>query len=112
MILGNKPNLSNTLVSLLCAKESRIPEGPCDHRALKYVLEHATKLHQLIILESIPDADLAFIDVKIKAPLELLHLKDVSDASIDGICQLASSLKTLCLKHCEQITNDGMQMKC
>ena len=112
MILGNKPNLSDTLVSLFCVKDSKISEEPCDHRVLKYVLEHATKLRELIISENITDADLAFIDVRIKAPLELLQLKDISDASIDGICQLASSLKTLCLKHCEQITNDGMQMKC
>ena len=112
MILGNKPDLSNTLVSLFCVMDSIISEEPCDQRVLKYVLEHATKLRELIISENITDADLAFIDVRIKAPLELLQLKDISDASIDGICQLASSLKTLCLKHCEQITNDGMQMKC
>ena len=111
MIPGNKPDLSNTLVSLFCDKDSKLSEEPCDHRVLKYVLEQATKLRKLIILENITDADLAFIDVRIKAPLEMLHLKDVSDASIDGICQLASSLKTLCFKDCEQITNQGMQ-KC
>ena len=111
MIPGNRPDLSNTLVSLFCVKDSKIPEEPCDYRVLKYVLEQATKLRQLIILENITDADYAFIDVRIKAPLEWLQLKDISDESIDGICQLASSLKTLCFEDCEQITNDGMQ-KC
>ena len=112
MILGNKRDLSNKLVSLFCVKDSKTPEEPCDHRVLKYVLEQATKLRELIILENITDADLAFIDVKIKAPLEWLQIKDITDASIDGICQLASSLKTLCFEDCEQITNDGKQMNC
>ena len=111
MILENKPDLSNTLVNLFCVNDSKKPEEPCDYKVLKYVLEHATKLRELIILENITDADLAFIDVRIKAPLEWLQLKDVSDASIYGICQLASSLKTLCLKHCEQITNDGIYIQ-
>ena len=108
MIPGNTPDLSNILFSLFCIKDSQISEETCDHRVLKFVLEQATKLRKIIIYNKIPNVDLAFIDVRIKAPLEWLQLKDISDASIDGICQLARSLKNLCLRHSEQITNDGM----
>ena len=98
------PQIFHSLVSFIC---NDISQGSCDYYTLRMLLSHATHLEVLSILGEINNADAAFANVHIKAPLKELTIKtdSLTDASVEAICQLAESLTILQIGY--QITNDG-----
>ena len=102
------PDIFDSLVHFCVVIEGA--EDCFDHRVLRLLLERATHLKQLMIYGEIDNADAAFADVCINAPLESFDLYDIqsiTDASVQAFGQLANTLGSLCLQGCLQLTIDG-----